>query len=106
MSDFFVDPDRFARSARQFDALADELLQLHMRLGYRQQAEGKCWGSDEPGRNFAEGYEPGVRKAADNAETLTDVLGAIAETMRSSATEFDATDQRNTRTMRWIEEGN
>ena len=106
MSDFYVDPDRFARSAQQFDGLAEELARTQLRLEYRQLAEGECWGLDEAGSEFAQGYEPGVRHAIGNADTLTDVLARIADTMRSAAAQFDATDQHNTRNMCRIEEEN
>jgi hypothetical protein len=89
-----VQYERFRESAGGYDDIGHQLGRLQLRILARTEAEGTCWGTDETGATFAEGYVPDV---AETMSSLADVAGRVndaAANIRTNADAYLATEQR------------
>ncbi|MFD0900996.1 WXG100 family type VII secretion target [Actinomadura sediminis] len=67
-----VDTEALKRSGEGFHTGAQTLKSIHDRLSNALSAEGKCWGADETGQQFEQGYwEP--------AGNVLKMFGQLAE---------------------------
>ena len=84
MTGFEVDPAALRSASPKFTSTGDKLGDAWEALRSVLDAEGQCWGNDDVGKKFAQGYTP----AADTArEAFPGITGGI----RSIRTELDAT---------------
>ncbi|WP_406235158.1 hypothetical protein [Nocardia sp. NBC_01009] len=100
-----VDPDLLRALAPELNALADmaqnELTQLKATLN----AEGECWGNDEPGRTFGESYEPAAEQGLAGYKNLIDNLRRIGDSATNAADTFHNQDQEVGNQIRNLELG-
>ncbi|MEV5651605.1 hypothetical protein AB0L57_25425 [Nocardia sp. NPDC052254] len=81
MVDFFADPERLRAISPQFEALGEEVETALEKLQQGLQGEGKCWGGDQPGKEFEKHYPQTGEGSV--AETLTE-LGKLAEKLKGT----------------------
>lgn len=67
--------------------------------------EGRCWGFDEPGKQFEKGYpqgnEPGgVGYTLDQLGKLAQLLHSVGTQIASNANSIDRQDEHNARQLR------
>jgi uncharacterized protein YukE len=58
-----------------------------------------CWGNDDTGKSFAEGYKPAADKARTGADSAVQGISSIADSVDHSAEEFENTDADNAAAM-------
>jgi uncharacterized protein YukE len=83
-------------AAPKFAAFADEVHDALAELETAIRREGRCWGVDEPGRQFASGYEPGVDQGLRELADMVTAFDQIAARIRRNADEYDRQEQDNT----------
>ena len=88
MVDFFADPERLRAISPKFETLGENVETALEQLRQGLQAEGKCWGGDDPGKEFEKNYptdgEGGVN------ETLT-ALAQLAEKVKAAGNKITST---------------
>ena len=72
---FSLEPGEFVGEAPVFGGAGDELAAALRRLRATLDSEGRCWGTDEPGREFEKTYHPDANQTVNN-------LGSLAEMLR------------------------
>ncbi len=61
------------------------------------ECEGRCWGADEPGREFEKAYQPNAERMARSLQNLAAILHYTGAAINQSANEFDHRDFDNAR---------
>lgn len=87
-----VHADLYRRSSTGFDAIADDLVRVSRTMRDRHGAEGKCWGGDDTGTTFGQGYEPNVAAAMSKLGSLIERVGAVGDNVRTTADNYIHTD--------------
>jgi uncharacterized protein YukE len=88
-----VDPNLLRSLAPELTALADMAHNELARLKETLDAQGQCWGDDEPGRSFGESYEPGAEKGLAGYTNLVDNLRRTSADVEGAADAFRNQDQ-------------
>ncbi|MQY25467.1 WXG100 family type VII secretion target [Nocardia aurantia] len=89
---FAVDPAELAAQAPIYRGAGAELSAALSRLSSVLATEGRCWGSDDPGRQFARTYEPDVDATIRNVENLALILRQTGNDLAGAADSFDRHD--------------
>ncbi|PRY43327.1 WXG100 family type VII secretion target [Umezawaea tangerina] len=84
MTGFEVDPTALRSASPKFSSTGDKLADAWDALRSVMDAEGTCWGNDEVGQKFAQGYTPA-------ADTARQAFPGIAEAIQNIRTELDDT---------------
>ncbi|TWF94048.1 WXG100 family type VII secretion target [Saccharopolyspora dendranthemae] len=92
---FEVDPEALRGASPKFDGSADKLASALDKLNGVLQAEGKCWGGDEAGQEFAKQYEPGSQQGTDGMKGLAEALHQVKGELDATARTWDDVDQAN-----------
>ncbi|MCP2343616.1 WXG100 family type VII secretion target [Actinomadura rupiterrae] len=78
-----VDTKALRKAGTGFDTGADHLKDIFTRLNSKLSAEGKCWGNDKTGQQFAQNYETPstnmLKSFGDLGKALHDIKGGIDE---------------------------
>lgn len=82
---FSLDPDQFAAQAPVFHSAGSELAAALERLRSAITTEGKCWGNDEPGRQFANTYQPDATRMVQNLDSLARMLQQTGSSVEQTA---------------------
>ncbi|MGA6206884.1 hypothetical protein ACPESR_19275 [Nocardia testacea] len=88
----WLDPDAVHASAAEFDQMADELAQMLAELRATSLREGESWGTDKPGKAFAEGYVPTAEQGMAGFENLVDRVRALGAGLRAATGTYTETD--------------
>ncbi|MBW8485287.1 WXG100 family type VII secretion target [Actinomadura parmotrematis] len=72
-----VDADRLKKAGTGFHDGAVHLKQIFDTLNSALQTEGKCWGADDTGKQFEEGYLKGAESTLKAFGELTKGLDAV-----------------------------
>ncbi|MET8794915.1 hypothetical protein ABZV91_00370 [Nocardia sp. NPDC004568] len=88
----WLDPDAMHASAAEFDQMADELAQMLAELKDTSLREGESWGTDEPGKAFAESYVPTAQQGIAGFENLVDRVRALGAGLRAATGTYTDTD--------------
>lgn len=88
MVDFFADPDRLRAVSPQFETLGEDVETALGKLQQGLQAEGKCWGGDDPGKEFEKNYPQSGDGGVD--QTLT-ALKALAAHVKDTGNKITGT---------------
>ncbi|MGW5751781.1 hypothetical protein [Nocardia rhamnosiphila] len=88
----WLDPDAMHASAAEFDQMADELAQMLAELRATSLREGESWGTDEPGKAFAESYVPTAEQGMAGFENLVDRVRALGAGLRAATGTYTDTD--------------
>ena len=86
-----VDIETFRTKAKRFNQLASQLGSAEALLADGLGREGECWGHDDIGASFLEGYSPRARTAFDNASHHREHLTQIGDTLQEAADKYDTT---------------
>jgi len=89
----WVDPAHLRSVAPRFDALSQRMAEAAATLHSTLEAEGECWGGDETGTTFANGYLPSAEVAEHSLGFAVGALAALGTELRSTADSFDDTDR-------------
>jgi uncharacterized protein YukE len=88
-----VEPATLRRHAKGFSDGGKDLKRIFDRLDSSLSAEGKCWGADETGQQFEQGYEKPRKAAYDTFDQLPGALKDITTGLEKMAKKFaDAED--------------
>lgn len=83
MNGFSTDVDRVLDRAGQLDGLSDTAQSIFTELSDALAAAGRCWGSDQVGQSFANGYVTAAEATFELVKALpgqlADVGGRLAE---------------------------
>jgi uncharacterized protein YukE len=88
----WLDPDAMHASAAEFDQMADELAQMVAELRATSLREGESWGTDDPGKAFAESYVPTAEQGMAGFENLVDRVRALGAGLRAATGTYTDTD--------------
>ncbi|MQY24380.1 WXG100 family type VII secretion target [Nocardia macrotermitis] len=88
-----VDTDLARTLATDLAAIADDAQDDLAQLREVVDREGECWGNDEPGRTFAESYEPDAKKGLTSLQHLVDNLRSLNKGITDAADTFQDQDQ-------------
>ncbi|WP_033341691.1 WXG100 family type VII secretion target [Catenuloplanes japonicus] len=80
-------------ASTRLDVISDQLETAVHQLKRRLEAVEGCWGDDEAGKKFAEGYLPKAQEALENGKLTPESLATVAENLRMITTEFAKLDQ-------------
>ncbi|MFB4308713.1 WXG100 family type VII secretion target [Actinomadura sp. GTD37] len=72
-----VDTDELQRAGKGFTDGATQLQAIYDRLNSALMAEGECWGADETGQTFAEGYKKPSTQVLESFPKLKEGLDGI-----------------------------
>ncbi|WP_158851392.1 WXG100 family type VII secretion target [Saccharothrix deserti] len=98
MSGFEVDPVALRAASPKFTTASEKLRDALASLGSVLDAEGACWGGDEAGQKFGEGYQPGAQLGREAFAGLADGLQSIREGLDASAAQWEQVDQAGAQT--------
>jgi uncharacterized protein YukE len=91
-----VEPGTLRRHAKGFSTGGEELEQIFDRLDAVLSAEGKCWGADETGQQFEQGYEKPRQAAYDTFGELPGALKDIRTGLDKMAKNFQDAEDAST----------
>ncbi|MFB4301423.1 WXG100 family type VII secretion target [Actinomadura sp. NTSP31] len=83
-----VDTEALKRAGGGFDTNANTLQQILTTLNSALQAEGKCWGADETGQKFEEGYAEPSKSVLEAFPKLKTGLNGIKKGVDEMAKEY------------------
>ncbi|MFF0494601.1 WXG100 family type VII secretion target [Nocardia sp. NPDC004068] len=89
MTNFWADPERLRAVAPQFAQLGLDVESALEKLKQGIQSEGKCWGSDHPGKQFEQHYPQGDGPGSVG-EALT-ALGILAARLKDTGDKIAGT---------------
>lgn len=92
MADMKVDLEALRKRAPKFAVAADKLNQAFDELKTVQDAEGACWGNDDPGQQFDTQYTKALGEVHKDREFLTKSLNATKENLDKSADRWESDD--------------
>lgn len=95
MSDLEVDPTALRSASPKFSSTADKLNGAWEALRSVLDAEGECWGNDEPGQEFAKGYKPAADLGREAFPGITQGIYDIRTGLDESANTWESVDQGN-----------
>ncbi|MER7546471.1 WXG100 family type VII secretion target [Actinomadura sp.] len=72
-----VDTEELKRAGKGFHDGANQLKAIYDRLNSALMAEGECWGTDETGKTFAEGYKEPSTQVLESFPKLQKGLDGI-----------------------------
>ncbi|MYR07552.1 hypothetical protein GTV32_15125 [Gordonia sp. SID5947] len=91
-----VDVDTFRKKANEFHTLAGQMSSAEQLLADGLQHEGECWGHDDTGSSFADGYGPKATTTFQNATAHAEHLNGLADLLIKVADNYSATEEHNT----------
>jgi uncharacterized protein YukE len=91
-----VEPGTLRRHAKGFSEGGEELKRIFDTLDGKLSAEGKCWGSDETGQQFEQGYEKPRKGAYDTFAELPGTLKDIKSGLDKMAKNFEDAEDAST----------
>lgn len=86
--------------AREYRALADEMLASLRKLELGLDGQGAPWGDDTPGRTFAEAYLPALRQVLGGLHTVAQSIHMHGESLTGFADSLAIQDSANGATIR------
>lgn len=89
---YHVDPPALRAASPGFSAAGDALGAASDALSATITAEGSCWGDDEAGQSFAQGYEPSAQLALQAFGVLVEALHAIRAQLDAMAGTWQGVD--------------
>jgi WXG100 family type VII secretion target len=92
---FEVDPDALRSASPKFTSTGDKLADAWQALRSVMDAEGTCWGGDEVGQKFAQGYSPAADTAREAFPGIAEAVHAIRTELDNTATTWEQADQGN-----------
>ncbi|MFI5777131.1 hypothetical protein [Nocardia sp. NPDC051570] len=99
MSDKFrMDLDGFARPAPTFAEASNDVRTAIAHLQQVIQAEGQCWGDDDPGKAFAhgtnnDGYTSDLQEGLQHLSALPDILEQVGSKIIAAANAVQRQDE-------------
>lgn len=93
MSGFEVDPTALRAASPKFSTTGDNLRDAFNTLKSVLDAEGACWGGDDGGTSFAEGYLPAADSALQAFGVLIPAVHSIRTGLDESANAWEQVDQ-------------
>ncbi|MFI6218555.1 hypothetical protein ACIBCD_41645 [Nocardia brasiliensis] len=87
-----IDLAALRASRQELDRMAADAADLLTRLRSSLAQAGPCWGSDRPGRTFAQGYEPTCADALRELNELVEVLNQMGHSLTDTANAFNERD--------------
>ena len=97
MSGFEVDPTALRSASPKFSSTGDKLADAWEALRSVMDAEGQCWGNDEAGQKFAQGYTPAADTAREAFPGLARGITDIRAELDDTAATWEQYDQANAR---------
>jgi WXG100 family type VII secretion target len=92
---FEVDPTALRSASPKFSTTGDGLADAWAALRSVLDAEGACWGGDEVGQKFSQGYSPAADTARAAFPGITDAIHGIRTELDNTATTYEQVDRGN-----------
>ena len=89
---FEVEPESLRSGAAEFARTSPEVEEALARLRSGLAALDRPWGDDDPGRAFAQGYEPNARALMDAIATMADGLATMGDGLAAMAERYEGSD--------------
>jgi uncharacterized protein YukE len=89
---FVVWPAALTGAAGTIDGEAESIISIAARADQHLATLGACWGDDEVGQRFGQGYAPAAEQVMTNIAALTAGLVRIAAALRAVAGSYDAAE--------------
>lgn len=91
-----VERAQLRRFAKGFAEGGEQLEKIFQKLDAALSAEGKCWGGDETGRQFEQGYEKPRKAAYDTFGQLPGALKDITAGLEKMASNYEKAEDAST----------
>lgn len=91
-TNFFADPDKLRQTIFGMRTPTDNAQKIVQNLQASIDAEGECWGSDEPGMTFAKKYVEPASDASALMGNIASVLDYIMQSVVQVADTVEAQD--------------
>ncbi|HEY7482977.1 MAG TPA: WXG100 family type VII secretion target [Streptosporangiaceae bacterium] len=91
-----VEPAQLRRFAKGFSEGGEQLKKVFTRLDAALSAEGKCWGGDETGQQFEQGYEKPRKAAYTSFDQLPGALKDITTGLEKMAANYEKAEDAST----------
>ncbi|BDT85147.1 WXG100 family type VII secretion target [Nocardia cyriacigeorgica] len=88
-----ADPDALRATAPRFRSVGDGVATAAQRLRAVIEAEGACWGGDEIGKAFGDGYTPGATEGQEAIQGLSAVFTRMGDNVVVVADSLQAQDE-------------
>ncbi|MGP4018696.1 WXG100 family type VII secretion target [Saccharopolyspora sp. 5N708] len=88
-----VDPEALRARSPKFAAAADKLSKAFEDLKVVQDAEGPCWGDDEPGTQFNTEYTKALDEVNKGREFLVKSLDTTKDELDKTADQWQSDDE-------------
>ncbi|MFF3569896.1 WXG100 family type VII secretion target [Nocardia jiangxiensis] len=95
-----IDADLASALATELSSIADATQQDLNQLRDALDREGECWGDDEPGHVFAEGYAPAAKNGLTSFQNLADNLRALGKNIGDATETIRNQDQLGAQQLR------
>jgi uncharacterized protein YukE len=106
VTDFFADPDRLRAVSPHFAKLGADVESALERLKQGITAEGKCWGSDAPGKQFEATYpqtgDGSIQSTLDMLKTFAQALQQTGDNITRVANSVQSQDDTNAAQIRKV----
>ncbi len=87
-----VDIGTFRSYSPRFHELADQLSAAELKLAGQLQGEGNCWGGDDVGQEFEQGYTPKAQITFDNSTEHAKRLDRVGDAVTLMADNIENTE--------------
>jgi uncharacterized protein YukE len=94
--ELWVEPASLRRNAKGFSEGGTELKRIFKQLDTKLSAEGSCWGGDETGQQFEQGYEKPRKGAYDAFDQLPGTLKDIRSGLEKMAKNYEKAEDSST----------
>nr|WP_228045888.1 WXG100 family type VII secretion target [Saccharopolyspora sp. HNM0983] len=88
-----VDPEALRARSPKFAAAADKLDKAFQDLKSAREAEGNCWGNDDPGTAFHEEYAKALNESDATFTDLGEALNRTKEQLDQVSEQWESDDQ-------------
>ncbi len=95
MTGFEVDSTALRSASPKFSTTGDKLADAWEALRSVMDAEGACWGNDEAGQKFAQGYSPAADTARAAFPGMASGIHDIRTELDDTAATWEQVDQGN-----------
>lgn len=88
-----VDHEALRKRTHKFEDAAKRLAKAFEDLESVKQAEGNCWGADDPGEKFEKDYTKAVEESEKGRKYLVENLGATKTELDKVADQWESDDE-------------
>ena len=87
-----MEPEEIRSGGNKIGHAGEDCENVHQKLKSGLDAEGKCWGDDEAGQEFAKGYEKSAKDVEEAIKKVAKALVDIKANLHATAADTEGRD--------------